>query len=210
VDRTLINIASIVLGGAGLLTVLTGFNVPETSSSFYGDNPFLIKREAIQTSMDWIFSGVAVLALLLQLWAEIMGLGLPDRRHTSTFYVMFAGASLVAVALIVWLLSKMGRSIARRSWLPRVIGPQRDLLGDAAAIVKNDGLSDQEMAVAAEYSGPRREERSEANFRQALQYVGQMERLFEVKPEGSLAKRVERLRNVLTIAGSSTEDVNVR
>jgi hypothetical protein len=196
VDRTLINIASIVLGGAGLFTVMTGFNVPETSSSFFGDNPFLIKREAIQSTMDWIFAGVALLALVLQLWAEIIGQGLPDRAHTSSFYAVFGAASLAGVILLVWLLSKFGRAIAKKSWLPRVIAAQRDLFSDADAIVRNDGLTDQEMAVAAEYSGARRAERSEANFRQALQHVGQLERLFEVKAKGSLTDRVEQLRSV--------------
>ena len=34
-DRTIINLVSILVGGAGLFTVLTGFNVPELNMNFF-------------------------------------------------------------------------------------------------------------------------------------------------------------------------------
>ena len=34
-DRTIINLVSILVGGAGLFTVLTGFNVPELNVIFF-------------------------------------------------------------------------------------------------------------------------------------------------------------------------------
>ena len=44
-DRTILNIVSILIGGAGLVTALTGFNVPQLNMSFWGENPFAVKRD---------------------------------------------------------------------------------------------------------------------------------------------------------------------
>src|ERR1700682_4558547 len=99
-DRTLINLVSILVGSAGLFTVLTGFNVPELNMSFFGANPYAVKRDAIESTMKWIFAVVALFGLVLQLWAEIWGVNLPDRSHNSKYYINFCVGSLVAISLM--------------------------------------------------------------------------------------------------------------
>jgi hypothetical protein len=80
-DRTQYNLFSILLGGAGLLIVLTHFNAPELNYSFIGENPFAIKRDIVEGVLNWVFTAVAVVALLLQLIAEIFGKDWPERER---------------------------------------------------------------------------------------------------------------------------------
>ena len=70
-DRTLINLASIFVGGAGLFTVLTGFNVLELNMSFFDANPYAIKRDVIENTMKWLFTFVAFIGLMLQWWRKL-------------------------------------------------------------------------------------------------------------------------------------------
>jgi hypothetical protein len=104
-DRTILNLLSLFIGGSGLFVVLTKFNVPELNMSFLGENPFAIKRDAIENVMTWIFTGVALVGLLLQIFGEIWSDRLPSRQHTIRFYVWFSSASLVAAIAIVFLLT---------------------------------------------------------------------------------------------------------
>jgi hypothetical protein len=193
-DRTIVNLTSLLLGGAGLFTVLTGFNVPETTSSFYGENPFAIKRDAIETAMDWIFSGVALVALALQLFAEIFSEQLPNRLYGPQLYVAFAIAGLVVVVTLVWLLGKLGRVFARRTWLPRVVGAQGDLFKRAAFIVEHDGWTEEEFPNISSYSAAYQDERRKSNLDQAAQHLSQIERLFEIRSVDGLDSRVKQLR----------------
>jgi len=193
-DRTILNVVSVIVGGAGLFTVLTGFNVPEASQSFFGDNPFQIKRDVIQTSMEWIFTLVALCGLVIQLWAEIWENDLPERLYTDSSYARVALVAVAVAAVVVWWLSIVGRSIARRRWLPRVVEAQRDLFNTAADLVENDGLRPQEVREGATFGPGALEKRRQSNLADLERHLSQMERLFDVTGSGPAADRIERLR----------------
>ena len=193
-DRTLINLASLLLGGAGLFTVLTGFNVPEASHSFYGTSPFLIKREAIKDTSDWIFSSVALAALVLQIAAEIMGNRLPERSHGVSLYIGVATLGLPPMYGMVWLLSRLARRLALKKWVPRVLEPQVGIFESAAFIVSHEGIAENEYPHLSEMTEPRKAEARALNYKTAEGRLNQLERLFEVKPAGSMGERVEALR----------------
>ncbi len=193
-DRTLINLASLLLGGAGLFTVLTGFNVPEASDSFYGSNPFLIKREAIKDTSDWTFSSVALTALVLQIAAEIAGNRLPERSHGVALYIGVAMLGLPLMYGMVWLLSRLPRRLALRKWVPRVLEAQLGIFESAAFIILHDGIAEHEYPHLSEMTEPRNSEARALNYKTAEERLNQVERLFEVKPAGSMSERVEALR----------------
>src|SRR5437879_7163823 len=103
-DRTGLNVVSMVLGGAGILTVLTGFNVPQLRMSFWGENPYELKRDAIANAMDWIFAGLTLIGIAIQIVAEIVGDSLPERLYTVHSYVRVTAVSVLATVGLVWLL----------------------------------------------------------------------------------------------------------
>ena len=57
-DRTLLSIIALTLAAGGALTVLTKDNVPQLNQTYLGANPFAIKRDAIENTMNWLFSGL--------------------------------------------------------------------------------------------------------------------------------------------------------
>jgi hypothetical protein len=84
-DRTLLNLTTILISGAGLFAVLTKFSVPELRMAFFGENPFAIKREQIEFVMTWIFTSLAISGLLVQVFKEILGNEIPERLHNFKF-----------------------------------------------------------------------------------------------------------------------------
>jgi len=86
-DRTILNILSVLLGGAGLLVVLTKFNVPELNMTFWDQNPFAIKRDVVDSVMTWIFTGLTIFGLVIQLISEILGDRLPTRQYSAMGYI---------------------------------------------------------------------------------------------------------------------------
>ena len=96
-DRTILNLLSLTSGGSGLFVVLTKFNVPELNMSFFGENPFAIKRDAIDNVMTWIFTCLALLGVVLQICGEIWSDRFPERQHQIRFYAWFALGSVAGV-----------------------------------------------------------------------------------------------------------------
>ena len=193
-DRTLINVASILLGGAGLLTVLTGFNVPELNMSFFGQNPFAVKRDAIENVMNWLFTLVALIGLALQLGAEIWGGKLPERRYDAKFYVWCTVGGVVAVAALVWLLTLAGNRVARSIWWPKIIASQAEVFESSVFVVEHDGWREDQLTIKDTLSATDAQRHRSANLSQAEDRIAQIEKLIEVRPEGDLVTRIARLR----------------
>ena len=84
------NLLSFIIGGGGLFVVLTKFNVPELNMMFFGENPFAIKRDTIDTVMTWIFTVMTLIGILLQIYSEILGRpcrsGSTQAASTRTFH----------------------------------------------------------------------------------------------------------------------------
>lgn len=72
-DKTIINILTFLISGSGFFMALTKFNVPQLNQTFLGTNPFLIKRDKIDSVMTGVFTLLAISGLLLQLYSEIWG-----------------------------------------------------------------------------------------------------------------------------------------
>ena len=197
-DRTIINLVSILVGGAGLFTVLTGFNVPELNMSFFGKNPYAIKRDAIDNTMKWMFTLVAGLGLALQVFAEIWGDNLPDRLHNSGYYMAFSVVGLVVVGSLVWLLTGVGNRIARWQWQPAIVESQRELFERAKFIVQHDGWTFEQWEKRATLALALTDgsDYKVKNEQMANQHLNQIEKLLEVESNGDLGERVARLERM--------------
>lgn len=194
-DRTLVNLASILVGGAGLLTVLTGFNVPQLNMSFFGENAYAVKRDVIDATMNWMFTIVALAGLALQLWAEVWGEHLPDRSHHSRYYINFALGGVVAVGLMVWVLTGFGNWIAKMQWQPTIVTLQRDLFDRAKFVVEHDGWTPEhwENREAITRAGDA-DRYTLGNLKATEEHLRQIEELLELNPQGDLKRRVATLQ----------------
>ncbi len=121
IDRTIINLVTLLISGTGIFAALTKFNVPELSKSFWGENPFAFKRDKIDVVMTWTVTSLAVYGLLFHSSALIWGNDIPDRNYGARTYVIVFSVGFLIMLLVVFLLTKLGNLIARKRWLPNII-----------------------------------------------------------------------------------------
>jgi len=178
-DKTLINILTLLISGSGFFVALTKFNVPQVNQSFLGTNPFLIKRDKIDSVMTWTFTLLAISGLLLQFYAEILGENIQSRLYTQHFYIIFTACSVVVVVAIAFALTKIGRVIARRILQPILVENQKEAFEKAKFIVENDGWTKEQFPHKDTYKGP--ENYIEKNVNQAKEYIEQIEDLLDLK-----------------------------
>jgi hypothetical protein len=193
-DRTIVNLVSIVLGGAGLFAVLTGYHVPELSKSYFGENPFAVKRDAIESVNNWVFALVTLGGLFLQVVAEIWGADLVTRAYTTSSYVRFTVACIIVASVAVWLLAKAVRAIARPKWLPVVRRGQSELFRRADFVTAHDGWEEEHLREIDTIPEAKRPDYVKTNLQTARERVEQIEKLFDVEPKGTIAERIQRLR----------------
>ena len=176
-DKTTLNLISIILGGVGLFVVLTKFNVPELHATFLGSNPFAVKRDVIESVMTWLFTGLTLLGLLVQVGVAVWGNHIDERIHTTRLYVgLFVFVLIVGVALVP-LLTAVGNRVARRSWLPQVIENQKEVYKAARFVIEHDGWREDQLAVKGTLPDPERYRT--ANLETATRQVEQIEKLLE-------------------------------
>ena len=192
-DRTLINLLSVLVGGAGLFTVLTGFSVPELHMSYFGQNPFAVKRDVIENVMNWTFSLVALAGLGLQVWAEIWGSNLTERSHDAKYYAIFSAVGLVVVGLLVWALTGAANMVAKRQWQPTVIALQREVFERAKFASEHDGWTPEHWESRERMSSEEADRLRADNLRSTDEQITQLTKLLEVDAQGDLRRRVATL-----------------
>lgn len=187
---------SIVIGGTGLFVVLTKFNLPELNMSFWGENPFAIKRDAIDNVMTWIFTSFALIGLLIQVGSKIWGYGLAQRLYSTWFYVSLFVIAVVISILLVVPLTAAGRRIAMRYWLPTIVEKMTEAYSQARFIVDHDGWRQDQLNVKDTLSDAARYQ--QANFDSATKTIAQIEKLLEIPSDTTdLKRRMEKLRPYL-------------
>lgn len=194
IDRTLLNIISILFSAAGLFVVLTEFNVPQLNMSFFEENPFALKRDVIETTMKWLFTGVALAGLALQLWAEVWGVHLRNQIYKRRLYVQATTGGVIAVAILVWALTGVGNSVARWKWQPKVIEMQRVMFDRSKFIVEHDGWTPEHWENRNDLVSRGESDRlRSAGIETAEKNLTQIEDLLEIGRSSDLSHRVEAL-----------------
>ncbi len=193
-DKTTLNLVSMVLGGTGLFVVLTKFNVPELNKSFFGTNPFAIKRDEIESVMTWLFTTLTLVALLIQVGALIFDDQIEERLHTTYFYVFVFMGSLVVAGIFVLLLTVMGNKLARDRWLLKIVESQMEIYETAKFISENNGWRKEQLLSKDTIADPDRDR--SANRQTADKYCEQIEKLLDINPNtNDLSQRLMRLKS---------------
>ncbi len=177
-DKTFLNLISIVLGGVGLFVVLTKFSVPELHATFFGSNPFAAKRDTIESVMTWLFTGLTLLGLLVQVGIAIWGNHLQERVHATPFYVLLFVVMLALGVALVPLLTSVGNRLARRAWLPQAVQNQNEVYKAASFVIEHDGWREDQLTVKDTLPDPERYRT--ANLENATRQIEQIEKLLEM------------------------------
>ena len=186
-DITILNIISTLLIGGGLFGGLTKYNVPELSDSFYNINPFQIKQRIIDRILTYIYTGITLAGLFIQIIIIIYGSHFEEKLHQGCLYwdIFFIGFVITIILIIV--LSKLGLFFARRIWLPKIENLMKEAFNHALYTVENNGENYQ----------TERDTRSqeEKNLDEAEERVEIIEKLLEINnPNKALLTRLISLK----------------
>ncbi len=191
-DQTTIDLLTILIGGAGLFSVMTKFYSPEVNYSFWGENPFLVKRDIIESVLSWVFTSVGFLGLLLQVYKEICADKIIGRKYKVRFYFKFFVLGFMAMVGIVYILSVTGNAVARQIWQPRIVNSQKEVFESASFITKHNGWREDQLDVKDKLDDPKKY--IGANIKTAEDNILQIEKLLGIKARtNSLPERIERL-----------------
>lgn len=192
-DKTIINLLTILVSGSGLFVVLTKFNVPELNMLFLGENPYALKRDIIDNVMTWTFTSLALFGLLFQVAGEIFGRDVPERIHRARFYLLFFVIGSLSMVLAVWFLTGFGNWIARRAWLPVVVENQRQLFRSSLFVVEHDGWREDQVSVKDKIEHP--QSYKDENLKTASNRISQIEKVLDLpQSPDDLKTRIERLK----------------
>ncbi len=187
----MVNLLTILVGGAGVFTALTGFNVPELNVTYLGENPYAIKRDAIQEVMTWLFAGLAMLALLLQVIAGIWGERLLERVHSKRYYLWFSVVVFIGISFLVCGLTVTGERVAKSIWWPKIKSAQSERFQDAEFVIEHDGWRSEQLVIKSQLPAKHRE----TNLQSAEEGIADIEKLLELPPvKADIRVRLARLK----------------
>lgn len=191
-DRTLLDLISLLFAGAGLFAALTKFNVPQLRATYFNENPYALKRDEIESVMTWAFTAVAGIGMVAQFVKLGILYDLPERNYGATTYSFFFGLGIIVVFIALLAVGKIGYWIAKKRWLPKIVEGQEPLYQSAKFILEHEGWREDQWEKRAGLSD--KEKYVAANMDTACKYLNQIEDLFDC-PSGHLESK-DRIRQL--------------
>lgn len=187
IDKTILNIISIFIAGAGLFAALTKYKVPEINYSFWASNPFAIKRDIIDGALAWYFVIFALLGLVFRLISLLCENNIfCERKYSTKFYIKFSTAMLFIMFICVPVIGNIGIYAAKRKWVPLITQNQKDSFLQSKYIIEHDGLRKDQLKQKAllDDIGKYRK----INYESAEESINQIEKLLEIK---GISRKIE-------------------
>ncbi len=180
IDKTTLNITAVFITGAGLFAALTKYKVPEINYSFWGSNPFAIKRDIIDGVLTWYFVIFALLGLVFRLVALVCENNIfCERKYSTKFYIKFSIAMLFLMFFSVPIIGNIGRYTAKRKWIPLVTQNQKESFLQSKYIIEHDGLREDQIKQKDSLDDINKYRR--INYEKTEENINQIEKLLEVK-----------------------------
>ncbi|MBL7072340.1 MAG: hypothetical protein ISS33_01015 [Candidatus Omnitrophica bacterium] len=180
-DRTILNLLTLLITGAGIFAILIKYDVPQLSYAFFDENPYAIKRDVISKILTSTFIGLASLGLFLQAYGMIIGNKLNERVYDYSFYTKFFLVGIVGMFVFVVTLGAIGRCIAKKTWWPKIIQSQSEAFKMAGDIIRNKGFYNKELDKIEKFSDEQKEELPIQRYQQCDKYLTQIEDLLEIR-----------------------------
>ena len=191
-DKTLLDLISLLIAGAGLFAVLTKFNVPQLRATYFDENPYALKRDEIDRVMTWLFTGMAAIGIVVQLLKLGIFYDLPEQTYGAATYSLVFGLGIFLMAVALIALTKIGFWIAKRRWFPRTVENQEQMYRSAKFILEHDGWREDQWEKRADVI--EKEKYVAANMDTVCKYLNQIEDLLEC-PSADLQSK-DRIRRL--------------
>jgi hypothetical protein len=193
-DKTILNLLTILISGSGIFAVLIKFSVPELNITFMGGNPYIIKRDIIEKVMTRIFIALALIGLLIQTYAVIYGNKLNERLYSISFYIVFFLACIAGMTILVICLGAIGKYIAKKIWWPQLIKKQHKGFHLAEEIIKNGGYYNKDLDKKISFTDEQKQQITESRYKQCYEILSRIEDLLEIH---DIPKTIEERYNNL-------------
>ena len=121
-DKTLLNIISMILGAVGLIGAITKYDFPKARKTVYGENLFALKENIVNNFVVWYFTLYAAFGLFIQVvFGEVFADGMKDRLHDNGFYLMALIVSLGLIASLIPILKSLSRWVSKSYWHSEIV-----------------------------------------------------------------------------------------
>jgi hypothetical protein len=191
-DKTILDLFSLLIAGGGLFAVLTKFNVPQLRATYFNENPYALKRDEIDRVMTWLFTGMAGIGIVVQFLKLAIFYDLPERSYGAAIYSLFFGLGILIMVVALFAVAKIGYWIAKRRWFPKTVESQEPLYQTAKFILEHDGWREDQWEKRADLSG--KEKYVAANMDTVCKYLNQIEDLLDC-PSGHIQSK-DRIRRL--------------
>ena len=122
-DKTMLNLLSLVIAAHGILFALVRFNPREAIMTFFDKNLYLLKRDIIDDCKKFIFAIVTIAGLAIQA-IPILHQHIPERIYPVQYYPRWTLTILILTFLISLILEYasrlLGKRVSRRRLIPEL------------------------------------------------------------------------------------------
>lgn len=178
-DKTLLDLISLLLSATGIFSVLAKFYVPQLNKMYVGSNPHVTKRDEIDSVTAILFIILAVTGVVVQAVSIVKSDSLPRLYSEKVYFYSFC-SGLIVVILIAYCIKCLGRLIARPLWIAKVSALYSTEVGYLNFMVGNENIFAQDYAASRRIDKQNYEFHRQANVANACLTISDLEDIFEI------------------------------
>ncbi len=196
-DKTTLYILTVLISGIGIIgSRYCKYEPPQTLLSFLGENPYLIKKQIIDATISKYFTFLALGGLTVQLFRVFWDI--PDKIYAAKIYFGFFLVGCFIMYFLMLVMKNLGRHVARKKWLPKIISNQKESFETAEYIVAHDGWRKDQWDKRNDLNN--KEFYREANFKTATECIVRVEELLEKQSSTDDMKvRIKNLKSFFNV-----------
>jgi hypothetical protein len=142
-DKTFLNLIALFIAAAGLGGALYNYDHSGLYFSYAGENWFIIKATTIAKYKTVFFTGLLALGIIIQIINLI--LILPERKHSTGFYICLSFIGILLVSCLSYGLNKGSRYYANKDLQPRIVEHFAPMYQSVVEILENKGLKKDQL-----------------------------------------------------------------
>lgn len=173
IDRNVIDIFSLFIGGAGLFGAITKFSSDKAVTPFYdGPNIYALKENKKNKAIEYVFLVIGLIGIFLQALNRIFPNVIKENLKSTAEYIAWAIFALLITFVIVFFSIYLARRIARQYWCPIIIDRVKDefyRVQEICQLTHSDNLKQEDYDFAQKQ-------------------VKRIEELLELKVKGSISR----------------------
>ena len=195
IDKTIVQIVSIVIASTGLFAALSRYHSREARQAFWGDSPFILKKEMIDGVLSLCYASWTLVGFIIQWILVIFNPNMPIRIYRLLDYILLSVTIVVCSIIVIKILSRIGYWIARPKWKYDAIKQMRANYLNAKYIVEHDGWREDQYDQREHISNA--QDVININYKEAKETIERQLKLYDIKVVSlDLYEQIEKLGKI--------------